>query len=117
MGMTYALAFSIYKQGIKDDDGMSKVAEVQLGLVDGPLAGLTIEGITIKGHKERGLKVVYPSNMTCFLKEGEDEMSRTLLHSFADAFTVLMEKGEKNRSTPCMDDFTGYPEPASKYIN
>lgn len=105
MEMTYTFAFSVYKDGVKDDDGMAKVAAVELGLIGGPLGGIAVEGILIKQHPTRGLQVVFPAGVKIFTDAKEVE--RSIITLFAQAFKQVVEKP----AAPEFHDFSGVPEP------
>jgi len=114
MGMTYTLAFSVFKKGIRDTDGLLKLAEVHLGIVGGPAAGLAIDGILIKEHPTKGMQVVYPPSVVGFLKEGREETDCTLLRAFASAYSQATQPKPETR----LDDFTGIPDPqVGKFVH
>ena len=113
MSMTYTLAFSVFKGGIKDCDGLLKIAEVHLGIVGGPAAGLAVEGILIKEHTTRGMQIVYPPCVIGFLTTRE-ETERTILRAFASAYSQATQPKPETR----LDDFTGIPDPqVGKFVH
>ena len=113
MSENYTVAFGVYKQGVLDDDGLAKVAEVKVGFTGGLLGGLALDGILIKQHREKGLQVVFHTFFDCFTKK--DEVESQILVAFAKAFTTALKKEVEPESR--FDDFSGIPEPRGKFTN
>ena len=108
-----AIAFRVYKEGLSDDEGMTLLAAVEVGILDGPLAGLNITGIKIKAHKARGMRVTYPENVECFVAKehgGIDTVSHRIIDGFAASYLAVTRlKREK--------DLSDFPEPDSRLMN
>jgi hypothetical protein len=113
MKVDATLAFRVYKKGTIDEaDGLPKLASVCFAIMDGPLAGLAINGIEIKGHPERGMQAVLPANIECYVKEpgAAEYVCNRIVDAFAASYRAAV-------TPPKEKDFADFPDPTQKWLN
>lgn len=90
----FGVAFAVFKNEKKDDDGNLLLAQACVGFFDGLLAGLNIDGFIIKSHPVKGMQVELPAYIQCFVPEHWERIEAKILLGFVASVQAARQAAE-----------------------
>jgi hypothetical protein len=100
MKQDYGIAFGVFKDERKDEEGNTYLAEAHLGFFGGLLAGIDIAVFRIKSHPVKGMQIEWPEGIKVFASDEAERIEVHILKAFMHSY-IQQTGGEAIEEHAC----------------